>query len=78
LPSGTLGKIASSSAKNPRTLIQLTASESDVPAQSVDIDRKYNMFITHSIPFLIEEGIKCLMNIEDLDGMISSSPDNPA
>eukprot|EP00475_Leptophrys_vorax_P034186 TRINITY_DN548_c0_g1_i24.p1 TRINITY_DN548_c0_g1~~TRINITY_DN548_c0_g1_i24.p1 ORF type:complete len:580 (-),score=117.08 TRINITY_DN548_c0_g1_i24:1270-2970(-) len=76
LPAGTLGRIAHCSAKKPRTLIQITSSDQPKRSSIEDLDMRSNMFITHSIPYLIEEGIRCLMNIEDVDGLLISS-ENP-
>lgn len=83
MPEGTLGRIACSNTRRPRMMIQLemikNAGEGNQDLSSMNSEketREMNMFFGHSLVFIIEEGMRCLMNIEDLEGLIYSSPDN--
>lgn len=70
LPEGTLGKIASSSVRKPKKLVDLTPEESEQAEKE-----KGSMFASFSLQYLIEEGIRCLMRIEDIDGLLMDEED---
>lgn len=83
LPEGTLGRIAASSVRKPRKLLNVetemkAATESKVKADDTKAeepkqeDVKKHMFSVLSLPFLIEEGMRCLMDLEDIDTLIST------
>ena len=92
LPKDTLGRIAASSLRKPKRLLDLghtdepeedakkdenddgnTKESNDTDTVKKDDEKKKFMFSKHSLSFLIEAGIRCLMDIEDVDSIIVSS-----
>jgi hypothetical protein len=65
---GTAAAAAASESKDESTAVDASlASYASVPGERF-------MFSGHSLDFLIEEGIHCLMDIEDVDSMLISIP----
>jgi len=76
LPEGTLGRVAVFSIAKPKRLMALENSADEsaaVPAAgSDDAPRKSNMFSARTLSYLIEEGYRCLMELEDVDALLAS------
>lgn len=79
LPEGTLGRVALSSVRKPRTLLQLTGDSKgtttapDADAAVIGGPRRF-MFAKFSLPYIIEEGIRCIMDVEDVDNILLAFP----
>jgi hypothetical protein len=84
LPEGTLGRIAVSSVRKPRSLIALTSDapeDAEEAANSLDSQdgaaARSFMFASRSIDFVIEEGLRCLMDIEDVENLLYANTTSP-
>eukprot|EP00474_Spongospora_subterranea_P001098 CRZ01556.1 hypothetical protein [Spongospora subterranea] len=81
LPEGTLGRVAFSTIRKPRTLLQLTGSRHQVEdglspvaeSGTVGGPRRF-MFARLSLMYVIEEGIRFIMDVEDVDNLLLSFP----
>jgi len=75
LPEGTLGRISAFSVHKPKKLMALDSGSNETETM-VDDDgdgpRRTNLFASRTLSYLIEEGYRCLMDIEDVDAMLAS------
>lgn len=76
----TLGKIAASNLRKPKKAMELNnlyASNhtTNMLPHNDQLPAKTNIFNNKSIHYLIEEGIRVLMDIEDIDSVMSSTTD---
>lgn len=74
LPEGTLGRISAFSIHKPKRLMAIgdaSSSSADEPIAD-DQPRKSNMFSARTLSYLIEEGYRCLMDLEDVDALLAS------
>eukprot|EP00457_Paulinella_chromatophora_P002066 gb/GEZN01002070.1/.p1 GENE.gb/GEZN01002070.1/~~gb/GEZN01002070.1/.p1 ORF type:complete len:820 (+),score=128.84 gb/GEZN01002070.1/:180-2639(+) len=78
---GSLGRIAASNLSKPKRLMSLGPSKSDTEDQQEDLEedtetappRRF-MFSRFSVVFLVEEGLKYLMQVEDVDSYLAAIP----
>lgn len=77
-----MGRIAVSSIRRPRALLQLSGS-STTDDSTVDEDEselstaKKFLFAHRSIDFVIEEGIRCVMDVEDVENLLFAPASTP-
>ena len=74
LPEGTLGRISAFSIHKPRKLMAI-GDESTPTSSSIEEDdqpRKANMFAGRTLNYLIEEGYRAAMDLEDVDALLAS------
>ena len=79
LPEGTLGRISAFSIHKPKRLMAIDGESSSTEADSAAASaedaaqpRKSNLFSGRTLNFLIEEGYRCLMDLEDVDAVLAS------
>ena len=95
LMKSTLGRIAASNLRKPRSIMSLTASDAETAetaggsgpnAATMTLETEQEegkrpaktfMFSSFSVVYLIEQGIRCVMNLEDCDSLLASLAPQP-
>jgi hypothetical protein len=71
LPDGTLGKIAASNLRKPKRLLNIGSGKT---AEGQEEENEGTVFSSYALVYLIEEGFKCLIQIEDADNYLAALP----
>lgn len=80
LPDGTLGRLEVCNVRKPKKLMDLGAGSERQPGETEQEEEEYrgpaktSMFATQSVSYLIEEGHRVAMDLEDVDAFISAMP----